>query len=128
MTDGIEKDPTLYKPEEGDNEGNAILEKGFSFVDRVFSGGAPAKEGDPPMSHQEMVSAHAEIRNKAGAFDRIAHKYKSLSARVQELEQALEQYEQSTPAKGEVAAGEKGPAREDDMESILSGLDKVGER
>lgn len=126
MTEGIEKDPALYKPEEGDVEGNALLEKGFSLVDRVFSGGAPLKEGDAPMSPEQMIAAHAEIRNKAAAFDRVAHKNKAMRERIAELEKALEEYEASAPAKGEATSGgEKGPAR-DDMESLLSGLDRMG--
>lgn len=127
MTEGVEKDPALYKPEEGDNEGNALLEKGFSLVDRVFSGGAPAKEGEAPMSPQEMIAAHAQIRNDAAAFPRLAHKYKALQQRVQELEESLSEYEASTAGKGEVAAGEKGPQREDDLESVVAGLDKMGQ-
>jgi len=126
MSDGIEKDPALYKPEEGDAEGNALLEKGFSLVDRVFSGGAPAQEGGTPMSPEEMIAAHAEIRNKAAAFPRIAHKYKTAVARIAELEKALDEYEASAPAKGEATSGDKGPQRGDDMESLLSGLDRIG--
>lgn len=122
MADGIEKDPALYKPEEGDNEGNKLLEQGYAMVDRVFSGGVPAKEGEAPMSAQEMIAAHAEIRNKAAAFDRVAHKNKAMVARIAELEAELAEYETSAPAKGEAGAGEKGPAREDDMESILNKL------
>lgn len=128
MTEGIEKDPTLYKPEEGDNEGNALLENGFHLVDRVFSGGAPAKEGEAPMSPQEMIAAHAQIRNDAAAFPRLAHKYKAATSRIAGLEAALDEYEKSTPAKGEAPAGDGGPAREDDMESVLAGLDKRVER
>jgi hypothetical protein len=128
MADGIEKDPALYKPEEGDNEGNTLLEKGFSLVDRVFSGGAPTKDGEAPMSPQEMIAAHAQIRNDAAAFPRLAHKYKAAAARIAELEAALDEYEKSTPAKGEAPAGDAGPGREDDMESVLSGLDKRAER
>jgi len=124
MTDGIEKAPELFKPEEGDNEGNALLEKGFSLVDRVFSGGAPIKEGDAPMSPEEMIAAHAEIRNKAAAFDRIAHKNAAMRSRIAELEAELSEYQKSDPGKGEAeASGGSAPAK-DDMESILSDLDR----
>jgi len=78
------------------------------------------------MSAEEMIAAHAEIRNKAAAFPRIAHKYKTAVARIAELEKALDEYEASAPAKGEATSGgEKGPAR-DDMESLLGGLDRIG--
>lgn len=127
MTEGVEKDPALYKPEEGDNEGNALLEKGFGLVDRVFSGGAPVKDGDAPMSAQEMIAAHAQIRNDAAAFPRLAHKYKALQQRILELEESLSEYEASTAGKGEVAAGDKGPQREDDLESVVGGLDRLGQ-
>lgn len=127
MTEGVEKSPELYKHEEGDAEGNGLLDNGFALVDRVFSGGAPAKEGEAPMSPQEMIAAHAQIRNDAAAFPRLAHKYKALQQRLQELEESLSEYEASTAGKGEVAAGEKGPQREDDLESVLSGLDKMGQ-
>jgi hypothetical protein len=123
MEEGIEKSPELFKPVEGDAEGNALLEKGFSLVDRVFSGGAPIKDGDKPMSADEMVAAHAEIRNKAGAFDSVAQKFKAAQLRIAELEEALGEFEKSSPGKGEVG-GEKGPQREDDMESILTGLER----
>lgn len=102
INEGIEKDPTLYKPEEGDIEGNALLENGYKRVDQVFRGGAPDGDGAHPLSPQEMISAHAEIRNNAAAFPRLAHKYKAALARMKEMEQELAEYQGSGPDKGEV--------------------------
>ena len=126
MTEGIDKAPELYKAEEGDAEGNKLLEAGFNLVDRVFSGGAPIKEGDAPMSPQEMVAAHAEIRNKAAAFDRLAFKTKALRDRVAALEAEVAEYEKSAPAGGAQEGGTQPAPSGDDMESVLGGLDKLG--
>lgn len=124
MSEGIEKEPELYKPLEGDAEGNDLLEKGFNFVDRVFKGGAPEKEGERPMTPDEMISAHAQIRNQAAAFPRLAHKYAAMKTRMAELEQELSDYRQSSPPEGEVQ-GDKGGARESD--SWESKLDRMAE-
>lgn len=124
INEGIEKDPSLYKPEEGDTDGNALLELGYQKVDQVFRGGAPTEEGGRALTPQEMISAHAEIRNNAAAFPRLAHKYKAAVARMKEMEQELEEYRGSGPDKGEAAAVAGGAQQPESWESKL---DRLGE-
>ncbi len=122
MNEGIEKEPELFKPLEGDDEGNAMLEKGYSLVDRVFKGGAPEKEGGAPMSPEEMIAAHAEIRNKAAAFPRLAHKYAAMKTRMAELEQELADYRASGPEAGQVKGDDGKGTEEDSWETKLGRL------
>lgn len=124
MTDGMEKEPELFKPVEGDDEGNALLEKGYSLVDRVFKGGAPDKEGEAPMAAEQMIAAHADIRNKAAAFPRLAHKYAAMKTRMAEMEQELADYRASGPEAGQVA-GDKGKGG--DEESWETKLGRLAE-
>jgi hypothetical protein len=101
----IEKYPQWFKPDETDAKGNEILERGQHMVKRVLSNGAPLKEGEQPMTPAQYASAVAAVRNKAAAFDRLAHRHNQASSRIKALEAELAAFKGSEPGKGEVKGG-----------------------
>lgn len=86
--DAVEKYPQWFAPEEGDEEGNAILAKSFELVDRVFQTGVPP---------DEMVRLHSVMRNKAAGFDRLVLKLKRATTQIAELQKELDQFKASEP-------------------------------
>lgn len=109
-----EKYPQWFKPEEGDEKGNTLLENGFRLADLAFSGNGKL----PP---QEMAKLHSAIRNKAGGFDRLAYKLSLATKELKDLKAKLAEYEQSEPTGG-VARKQKAAAQSDDMESVLESM------
>lgn len=97
----VEKYPSWFAPTEGDEEGNALLEKGFSMADRAF--GDTSK-----MPPQELVKLHAMIRNRAAAFGRQVLVGRRLTARIAELEAKIKGLEESAPG-----GGDGGPAKKE---------------
>lgn len=94
----VEKYPRLFKPIDGDEKGNELLQRGFERADAAF--GSPLKDADGKpvrLSGADLVKLHAEIRNKAGGFDRAIHLLAKERARVKELETRLKEYEDSGP-------------------------------
>jgi hypothetical protein len=100
---GVERFPKLFKPEEGDEKGNALLARGFELADAAFGSAlADPATGQPvKLSPQEMVKLHSAIRNKAAGFDRLAYKYGISQKRIAELETKLKEYEASEPSPGD---------------------------
>lgn len=95
----IAADPKVgafFKPVEGDDEGNARLERGFKFVDEAFS----ATPEDPrltPEQRKEVIKKHAAVRNRAAAFGRLRRQNETLLAKIAEMEKKLKAYETTTP-------------------------------
>lgn len=118
-TAAADKYPQWFKPEEGDDKGNTLLEKGFQQADKAFSG----TEG---MSQEEAVRLLSAVRNKAGGFDRAVYKLTKAAARITELEAKLKAYETSEPGDGD---GGGDPAANgsvpDSMDAVVSTLDKL---
>lgn len=110
---GQEGAPEIFRPVEGDNEGNDILERGYRLADLAF-GALPAAEfeklpdfvkkdlKDGQLHPKARVRLHAAIRNKAGAFDRVRLQNKQLSAKVKELQAKVDGYKKSEPGIGTV--------------------------
>lgn len=94
----VEKYPRLFKPIDGDEKGNELLKVGFERADAAFGSPLKGEDGKPMrLSPQDMVKLHAEIRNKAGGFDRAIHLLAKERSRVKELETKLKEYEDSQP-------------------------------
>ncbi len=93
-----EKFPSFFAPKEGDEQGNALLAKGYEMADKAFS-------SNGNMSPEERVKLHAEVRNKAAAFPRVALDLKRARARIKELEASLAQFEESEPKSGDGGRG-----------------------
>jgi hypothetical protein len=117
-----EKYPNLFKPDESDPEGNALLDQGNHLLQRVLKNGAPLKDGEKQMTGEEYAIAVAAVRNKAGGFDRVNRRRHIAEKRVKELEKELEQYKSSRPGNGD-GNGRGGPVEDDDP---LAKLDKMG--
>jgi hypothetical protein len=117
-----EKYPALFKPDESDPEGNALLDQGNHLLQRVLKNGAPLKDGEKQMTGEEYAIAVAAVRNKAGGFDRVNRRRHIAEKRVKELEKELEQYKSSRPGNGD-GNGRGGPVEDDDP---LAKLDKMG--
>lgn len=110
----------LFGPEEGDDEGNALLVKGYERADAAFGGwitdtDSGEKRAPTP---EESIEINSELRTKAGAFDRLAHRNKKLTARIAELEEQVRQYEQSGPGNGQ-PGGQAAVVEEDNMEAQI---------
>jgi hypothetical protein len=88
----------------------------------VLNGGAPLKDGEQPMTGEEMAIAVAAVRNKAAGFDRIAYRANTLAKRVKELETELAQYKASKPGNGDGNGRPPAPEEQDPMAI----LDKLG--
>lgn len=91
----VEKYPQWFGPEEGDDAGNKILEKGFKDADLAFEGG-------PGLSDEQRVLLHSAIRNRAAGFGRLVHRLKARDAKITELEGVVAGLRGSTPGAGQV--------------------------
>ena len=85
-----------FKPVDGDDAGNAALEKGFKLVDEAWQAD-PEAEGLTPEQRKEIVRKHTAVRNRAAAFGRMRLREQIKDARIAELEAKLKGYEDSEP-------------------------------
>jgi len=99
--DLVKKYPKWFSPEEGDKEGNDLLEKGYSMVDSAFG---PERN---KLTVQQRIAADAHIRNRAAAFGRMAYKNKKLSEQLAEKDKLIEQLRSGAPG-GKPAGGAGG--------------------
>lgn len=98
--EAAQKYPQWFMPEEGDDEGNKLLEKGFRDSDIVFNG------GEHSLTKEQMVKLYSVTRNKAAAFGRLVHKMKQKDSKIAELQKQLDDIKASTPGAGQVAREE----------------------
>ena len=110
---GIERLPNLFKPVEGDTKGNQVLESGYALADLAFGALSSEDAAKLPAFVQErmvngklppieMSKLHAAIRNKAGAFDRVAFQNKQYQAKIVDLQKQLDGFKKSSPSEGEL--------------------------
>lgn len=99
FNDEAQADPKIghyFKPAEGDDQGNAALEKGYKLVDEAWQAN-PEAEGLTPEQRKEIVRKHTAVRNRAAAFGRLRLQLETKDARIGELEAKLKGYEDSEP-------------------------------
>lgn len=96
-----EKYPQWFKPQDGDDEGNKLLEEGYKLADSAFS-------GTNGMGPEQTVRLHSAIRNRAAAFGRLVHQNKALARKISDLEKELKAFKGSEPGAG---AGTKTPGQ-----------------
>lgn len=134
---GLERLPQLFKPVEGDDKGNQILEAGYALADLAFSALAAEEAAKLPKFVQErmvngklppleMAKLHAAIRNKAGAFDRVAFQLKSERTKVAELQKQLDGFKKSQPGEGEQGRAPAGGGNL--LDSLDAAIDRMASR
>jgi hypothetical protein len=92
--EAVEKFPELFAPEDGDTEGNEVLENGMKLAEAAF---APPKNLPP----EQVVQLHALTKVKAGAFDRMVYRNNKLKEENAQLKEQLKAYEESEPGAGD---------------------------
>jgi hypothetical protein len=100
--EAAEKYPQFFAPIPGDDEGNAILARGFRDADLGFF-----NANDLP--DERRVALHSAIRNRAAAFGRLVHQLKSKDTKIAELQKELEEIKGSTPGPGQVGRESHAP-------------------
>lgn len=106
VAEATEKNPQWFKESDGDDEGNAMLKRGYMLADASFGGHIldPETKQMREPTPDEIVQLNAMLRNKAGAFDRVVHRHqaetKTLNERIAELEAELSDYRESEPGAG----------------------------
>ncbi len=94
-----EKYGKFFKPEEGDEQGNQRLAKGFELADRSFAED-PFAKGLTPEQRREITQRKAAVRNRCAAFGKLHHLNSQLEQKVATLAKELEQYKASSPSTG----------------------------
>lgn len=109
------------RPAENDDDGNALLEKGFETADALFGGQiTDDKTGQKRQpTRDEALQIHSDVRNRAAAFPRVHAQLEKARERITELEASLKQYEESAPGAGETEGGEKPAAGGDEIDQIF---------
>jgi hypothetical protein len=109
--EAAEKFPHFFKPVEGDDEGNKLLEKGYQQADLAFSG---------TLTPEQQVPLHSIMRNKAAGFDRLALLLNREKKLREAAEKKLADFQKSEPKPGEGSGGVAAPtSAEDALEKAL---------
>jgi hypothetical protein len=116
-----EKYPRFFKPEDGDEEGNALLAKGYELADLAFS-------GNGKKTPEDMAKLHAEVRNKVAGFGRLALRLKRARLEIKELKGSLAEYEKSEPPTGEGGRSRIKTTDGDLMGEAFAELDGLGKK
>lgn len=90
----------LFKPVEGDEEGNTRLKKGYELADKAFSVN-PLDPRLTPEQRKEVVQLHAAIRNRSAAFGRLAFQNQKALKEIESLKAELNKFKGSKPGAGE---------------------------
>lgn len=87
----VKKHPQWFAPVEGDEEGNAALQKGYQLVDSALG------ENRSKLTMEQRIIADAHIRNRAAGFTRLVIHAKKLKAENAELQKTIEKMRGSGP-------------------------------
>ena len=89
----------VFRPVEGDQEGNTRLAKGFELVDRAFTEN-PNNPQLTPEERAKIIRRHAAVRNRAASWGRLHANYTKATSEIEALKKELEQYKGSVPNTG----------------------------
>jgi len=92
-----EKYTQYSKPVEGDDEGNKLLERGYTQSHEAFSNLNPFDPKLDAKQRERIVRLHGMVLNKSAWFDRVALRATRAEARAKELEAKLAEFEASEP-------------------------------
>ena len=126
---GTEKYPKLFKPIEGDEKGNAMLEEGEKLAKLAFGTLDPSETSSLPkwiqeklvdgkLPPQEQINLHSAAFNMMKGFNRLSYRNRILEKEDEGLRKDISEYEDSEPKKGEakrVATEKKEPSSALDM-------------
>jgi len=127
LNEEIVKDEKLgryFQPIEGDDEANAMLQKGYELVDGAFAADAM----DPaltPEQREQVIRKHVAIRNRAAAFGRTKHLLEKREAELAAVRKELDQYKQSTPNLGGGKPPPNNPGEQRGAEGMYGRLEKL---
>lgn len=86
-----EKRGHLFRPADGDEEGNQRLAKGYEMADKAFSVN-PLDPRLTPEQRADIVKLHAAVRNRAAAFGRLLFQHEKLQADLKAAKDELDKY------------------------------------
>lgn len=121
-----EKHGKYFTPVDGDDDGNAKLERGFALVDKAFSQN-PMNPNLTDEQRAQIVKAHVAVRNRAAAYSRVVLMLEREQAAHKATMEKLSQYESSAPeTAGTPAAPNGAPAAPMKAKDRLrAGLEKI---
>jgi hypothetical protein len=90
----------MFKPIDGDEEGNKRLQKGYEMADQAFAVD-PRNPKLTPEERAKVVQLHVAIRNRAAAFGRVSLHLDQARAKIKSLTDELSKYKSTEPGKGE---------------------------
>lgn len=86
----------FFKPVDGDEDGNARLEKGFAMVDQAFKEN-PMDHRLTPDQRTAIIKRHAAVRNRAASWGRMKRDLAKERADHAATKKELEQFKSSAP-------------------------------
>lgn len=90
-----------FQPQEGDNEGNHLLEQGDRLAKLAFGLEVKDDNGNAvKLAPKEMARLHAAMYNKAAAFDRQVYLLRKANAEIKKYQKQLADFEKSVPGGG----------------------------
>ena len=95
-----EKQKPLFTKTEGDEEGNALLDKGYEEVKAAFQNMNAMDPRLTPEQRDKVIAAHAEVFNKAAAFNRVSYLLAKAQKELKAKTASLKAIEDSAPTPG----------------------------
>lgn len=96
-----EKIKSFFTPKEGDEKGNQLLKEGYEASNKAFKVMNPMDASLTPEEREGAIAAHAEMFNKAAAYNRLQYWYSGALKRLAAAEAKLKGYEESAPKGGD---------------------------
>lgn len=127
INDVFLKDPVngeYFKPREGDEDWNRLLEKGFKLADRAYTE-HPKNPRLTPEQREEVVKVHAAVRNRAAGWGPLKVENTKLKSKLTELEGELKKYKESTPSAGGTVSPSTTSANGNAKERLYQGLRSI---
>lgn len=113
-----------FKPIEGDEEGNQMLERGYKFVDEAFK----LNPADPRLTKEQrakIAERHAAVRNRAAAFGRMRSQIAKAEAKIAALTKELDGFKASNPGQGDAQVQRSGaPSQGKARDRIMADLER----
>jgi len=103
------KFPAWFKPREGDDERNTLLNSGYDMADKLFSANG--------VSPQEKLKLAARARHYIAGFSPMALDLKRARSKIKELETSLAEYEKSEPP-STASTGGRGKSQDKEFDPL----------